>query len=102
MQPITRMRMAMTTNVYGRRNANLTIHILESSGFAIAPVVPERLCFLTPQTWSEQAYCVRPEAQHRAAMARSRRLCWCSVNGMTLRFVKNSTRVNNGASEYRM
>jgi hypothetical protein len=27
--PITRMRIAITTNVYGRRNASLTIHIAE-------------------------------------------------------------------------
>ena len=28
--PITRIRMAITTKVYGRRNANLTIHIAQS------------------------------------------------------------------------
>src|SRR5215475_11502593 len=44
--PITRMRIASTTNVYGRRRANLTIHIFvllrcyETFGCVLASSIP--------------------------------------------------------------
>src|ERR1700747_1456268 len=88
--PITRISMAITTKVYGRRNANRTIHILNPSvvaafrtDLAIATVVPERFCSLPTQTQSEPAPWVRPQTLHQAAMAKSRRLRFWGVDGMT-------------------
>src|ERR1700733_10789650 len=89
--PITKISMAMTTKVYGRRNANLTIHILESSGFCYCTRRARAVVVLASANRLRTCLLRASGAPSQAAMAKPRRLRFRCVNGVTGRFGSNST-----------